>query len=400
VRRAVDVPVIAVGRIHDPALAAQMLEEGRADLIAMGRPLLADPELPNKAKAGRATEVRRCISCESCIDSLETHYALACAVNPRTGREASLHPGRTSRPKNVVVVGSGPGGLEAARVAAERGHRVALYERSRTLGGALVMASTVHAENQPFLDYLLREVKRLPVEINLGRELAAAEIEALAPDAVIVATGGRVVAPKITGDNLPHVFTGSELRRLLDGTLDRGTAAKLPIWQRVAVRLLGGPVQAWIRPGLLRSVSRAFLPLGRRIVIIGADLAALELAEFLAERGRHVGILETADQIAPEVGMKRRDEHMLSLDRAKVAINTGVCIERIERDAVVLLLESGGERHIRADNVILAGTVEPDTTLYETLRERVPEVVAVGDCTGLGLIRKAALEGAQAAAAL
>jgi 2,4-dienoyl-CoA reductase (NADPH2) len=400
VRRAVDVPVIAVGRIHDPKLAAQMLEEGRADLIAMGRPLLADPELPNKVKAGRAAEVRRCISCESCIDSLEISFSLECAINPRTGREAALEMQRATHPKHVVIVGSGPGGLEAARVAAERGHRVSLYERSRTLGGALVMAATVHAENQPFLDYLLREVKRLPVEINLGQELAAADIEALAPDAVIVATGGRIVAPKIVGDQLPHVFTGSELRRLLSGILDRESAAKLPAWQRVGVRLLGGRFQAWARPGLLRRVSRIFLPLGRRVIIIGADLAALELAEFLAQRGRHVGILEMADQIAPEVGMKRRDEHMMSLDRAKVAINTGVRIQRIERHSVVLLLESGGEHHVRADNVILAGRVEADTNLFESLRDRVPEIYAVGDCTGLGLIKKATLEGAQAAAAL
>jgi len=400
VRRAVDVPVIAVGRIHDPSLAARMLEEGRADLIAMGRPLLADPELPNKVKAGRAAEVRRCISCESCIDSLESSFSLECAVNPRTGREVALGLQRATQPKHVVIVGSGPGGLEAARVAAQRGHRVSLYERSRSLGGALVMAATVHAENQPFLDYLLREVKRLSVEIHLGRELAPADVEALAPDAVIVATGGRIVAPKIIGDHLPHVFTGSELRRLLGGTLDRASAAKLPAWQRACVRLLGGRLQAWIGPGLLRRASRAFLPLGRRVLIIGADLAALELAEFLAQRGRHVGILEMADQIAPEVGMKRRDEHMMSLDRAKVAINTGVCIERIERDSVVLLLESGGEHRVPADNVILAGTVEPDTHLYEKLRDLVPEIFAVGDCTGLGLIKKATLEGAQAAAAL
>ncbi|MBW2388210.1 MAG: FAD-dependent oxidoreductase [Deltaproteobacteria bacterium] len=400
VRRVVDVPVIAVGRIHDPALAAQMLEEGRADLIAMGRPLLADPELPNKVKAGRAMDVRRCISCENCIDSLETSYALECAVNPRTGREIELEPRLTTRRKHVVVIGSGPGGLEAARVAAERGHRVSLYERNRYLGGALVMAATVHPENQPFLDYLLREVERLPVQVQLGWGLGVPQIEALEPDAVIVATGGKVVAPKITGDHLPHVLTGSELRRLLCGELDRESAVKLPRWQRAGVRLLGGPVQTWITPQLLRRVTRAWMPLGHRIVIIGADLAAIELAEFLAARGRYVAILETGAQIAPEVGMKRRDEHMMSLDRAKIAVNTGVCIDRIERDGVVLLLDSGREHKLQTDNVILAGQVEPDTTLYDALCDRVPEVHAVGDCTGLGLIRKATLEGAQVATAL
>jgi 2,4-dienoyl-CoA reductase (NADPH2) len=142
------------------------------------------------------------------------------------------------------------------------------------------------------------------------------------------------------------------------------------------------------------------LPLGKRIVIVGADLAAIELAEFLAARGRHVGILETGSQIAPEVGMKRRHEHMLKLDRAKVAVNTGVCIDRIERDAVVLLLESGREHRVLADHVILAGEVEADTTLFDALGEHVEELHAIGDCTGLGLIRKATLEGAQVANAL
>lgn len=400
VRRAVDVPVIAVGRIHDPALAAQMIEEGRADLIAMGRPLLADPELPNKVKAGRARDVRRCISCENCIDSLESRFYLECAVNPRAGREVELELRPTSRRKHVAVVGSGPGGLEAARVAAERGHRVSLFERNGHLGGALVMASTVHAENQPFLDYLLNEIKRLPVEVHLRREMSAGDIKALAPDAVIVATGGRVVAPKISGDDLPHVLTGSELRQLLVGNVSVESAVKLSGWQRGAARLLGGPVQSLMRPALLRRVTRAYMPLGKRIVIIGADLAAIELAEFLAARGRHVSVLETGDQIVPEIGMKRRDEHMMSLDRAQVAVNVGVCIDRIEREGVVLLLESGGAHVVPADNVILAGEVEPDTTLFDQLHDQLPDVHAVGDCTGLGLIRKATLEGAQVANAL
>lgn len=400
VKRAVDVPVIGVGRIHDPTLAAEMIEEGRADLIAMGRPLLADPELPNKVKAGRVVDVRRCISCENCIDSLESRFYLECAINPRTGRERELKLHRASRRKHAVIIGSGPGGLEAARIAAERGHRVSLYERSGYLGGSLVMASTVHAENQPFLDFLLKEVARLPIEVHLRSELDAAGVMALAPDAVIVATGGRVVAPKITGDDLPHVMTGSDLRQLLSGRPGAEAAAKLPGWQRVGVRLLGGPVQPLIRPGILRRATKAYLPLGKRVVVIGADLAAIELAEFLAERGRHVSVLESGPQIAPEVGMKRRDEHMMSLDRAKIAVNTDVCIDRIERDGVVLLLESGSAHLVRADNVILAGEVEPDTTLFDQLLNHVPEVHAVGDCTGLGLIRKATLEGARVANAL
>lgn len=400
VKRAVDVPVIAVGRIHDPALAEQLLREGRADLIAMGRPLLADPELPNKVRDGRQADVRRCISCQNCIDAMEIRFALECAINPRTGREAALAPARSARPRRVVVVGAGPGGLEAARVAAERGHRVSLYERSRFLGGALVLASTVHPENQPFLDHLVRGVRAAGVDIQLGRAITPADVRSLAPDAVIVATGGRVVAPRIPGDHLPHVRTGAQLRELLAGRVSDASVATLPAWQRLGVRTLGPALQRFVRPERLRALTRLWMPLGHRIVIVGADLAALELAEFLAARGRHVGILEPEEKIAPEVGLKRRDEHMGRLDRAGVAVNTGVVIDRIERDGVVWRHANGAESLVRADSVILAGGVEPDTALYDALKDVVAEVHAVGDCTGLGLIRKATLEGAQVAAAL
>lgn len=400
VKHVVDVPVIVVGRLHDPALGERALEEGRADLVAFGRPLLADPDLPNKVRSGRSRDVRRCISCENCIDAMETRFALECAINPRTGRETALEPVRTAAPKHVVVVGGGPGGLEAARVAAERGHRVSLFERSAHLGGALLMASTVHAENQPFLDWLVAEVHRLNITLHLGRAVSADDVIALSPDAVVVATGGRSTAPKITGDDLPHVLTGRQLRELHEGSVPREARGRMPAWQQLGVRALAGPLRRFIRPGVLRGATRIWMPLGKRVVVIGGDLAALELAEFLAERGRHVSLLEPGEQIAPEVGMKRRDEHMVRLDRARVSVNTAVAIDRIVPNGVVILRETGGESLVPAHSVVLAGGIEPDTTLFDALRERLPEVRAVGDCTGLGLVRKAVLEGAEAACAL
>lgn len=400
VKQVVDVPVIAVGRIHTPELAERILREGSADLVAMARPLLADPELPNKVRQGRVDELRPCISCQNCIDAMEQRFSVDCAVNPATGRERELAIVRDASPKRVLVVGGGPGGLEAARVASRRGHRVALYERGRQLGGALVWAATVHADNAPFLDYLRGEIRRTGVEVHLGRELAAADVVALAPDAVIVATGGRVVAPKLPGDDLPHVLSGALLRQLLAGVVTAETEARLPAWQRLGARLLGGRAQQLVRPRVVRGVSRVWLPLGRRVAVVGADLAAVELSEFLAERGRRVVLLEPGEEIAPEVGAKRRAEHMDRLDRLGVPVNTGVEIARIAPGAVVLRLHDGVERRLAADHVILAGEVEPDTTLYDGLRDRVPEIHAVGDCTGLGLIRKATEEGARAACAL
>jgi 2,4-dienoyl-CoA reductase (NADPH2) len=395
VKQVVDVPVMTVGRIHDPELAERILAEGRADLVVMGRPLLADAELPKKARAGRLGELRRCISCQSCIDSMETGR-MGCAVNAFTGRERELDTSRVERWKRVVVIGGGPAGLEAARVASLRGHHVVLYEKQRQLGGALRMAATVHADNEPFLDYLLAEVKRLGIEITLGTALSPDAIAALGADAVIVATGGRVVVPAIPGSELPHVLSGPLMRELLAGRIPDGAEAKVRAWQRIGVRLLGGPLRRLTEPRWLRRLTRLWLPVGRRVVIVGGDLAAVELAEFLAERRRRVTLLATGAEIASEVGLKRRTEHMDRLDRLGVVTHTGAQVERISEGGVWL----AGGATLAADSVILAGEVEADRSLYDALKDRVPEIHAVGDCTGLGLIRKAIAEGARAACAL
>ncbi|MBW2270356.1 MAG: FAD-dependent oxidoreductase [Deltaproteobacteria bacterium] len=375
VKNAVDVPVIVVGRIHDPQLAERILQEGRADLIAMGRPLLADPELPRKAAAGRPREIRRCISCENCIDSMEVG-AMNCAVNGFSGREAQLVLEPSSEPKRIVVVGGGPGGLEVARLAALRGHRVELHERSRRLGGALQLASLVHPENQPFLDFLIGAVRKLPIQVRLGSELSADAIHALGADAVVIATGGRLVLPDIPGSERRSVWTGVRLRRL------------------------GGFLFRVASPAAIRLVSRAWMPLGRRVLIVGADLASLELAEFLAARGRRVTVVEAGDRLAPEIGLKRLTEQMDRLDRLGVALHTGSVVEEILESSAVVLPEGGSTRRIGADSIVLAGEIEADTRLLDALEGRVSEIHAVGDCTGLGLVRKATEEATRVACAL
>ena len=398
VKQVVDVPVIAVGRIHDPVRAERILADGRADFIAMGRPLLADADLPRKLRDGQAQRIRRCISCENCIDAMEQRFSVDCAVNPRTGKEREMSTSRAARAKRVVVIGGGPAGLEAARVAAERGHRVTLFERSAALGGALRWASVLHPENQPFLRYLRDEIRLSSAEVLLGHSVSPQDMVDAAPDAVVVATGGRVVVPAIPGSGLRHVYTGPGLRELLGGQAESG----VPAWQRLGASVLGGWRQRLVRPAAIRLASRAWMPLGRRVAIIGGDLVALELAEFLASRGRLVSILESGKNIAPEVGNKRKTEHMDRLDRLGVTVHVRATAERITTEAVVFTPAGGTTRQLPADSVLLAGTVEPDTTLFDALVAALPgaEVHAAGDCTGLGLIRKATEEGARAACAI
>ncbi len=396
VKNVVDVPVITVGRIHDPLLAEKIVAAGDADLVAMGRPFLADPELAIKLRQGRA--IRPCISCETCVDSME-RSTMTCAVNGRCGREGEVRPRATPQARRVVVVGGGPAGLEAARVAAARGHRVSLYEKERFLGGALMMAATVHAENQAYLDYLTGEVERLPIDVRRGAAVSPDEVCRLEPDVVVVATGGRVVAPAIPGDDQRHVFTGSGIRRLLSGDRSSAEAARLPGLQR---RMLGlvGRLSGRMTPANLRAAARIWTPLGERVAIIGGDLAALEVAELLATLGRRVAVFEAGDRLAPEVGHKRRAEHMDRLDHLGVAVHTGIACQRITGAEVVVLPEGGASRKVAADSVIVAGTVEPNPDFFDCIRERVRDSHAIGDCTGLGLIRKATEEGMRVGAAI
>jgi 2,4-dienoyl-CoA reductase (NADPH2) len=238
------------------------------------------------------------------------------------------------------------------------------------------MAAMVHPENAPFLEFLLHEVARLPVEVHRRRALSPEAVRDLAPDAVVVASGGRVVVPAIPGADRRHVFTGPQLRR----------------WVRPAAR--------WLGPRRLRAATRLWMPFGKRVVVVGADLAALELAELLATRGRRVAIVESGDRLAPEIGLKRLTEHMDALDRLGVAVNTGVAYEEITPRGITVRPERGTSHEIAADTIVLAGELAADTAFFDAVKGLVPEAHTVGDCTGLGLVRKATEEATRVAAAL
>jgi 2,4-dienoyl-CoA reductase (NADPH2) len=394
-KNVVDVPIMVVGRIHDPEVAERILADGQADLIAMARPLLADPELPRKVASGQQRRIRRCISCENCIDSMQMNDNLGCAVNPFSGREGelSIEPGD----KKIVVVGGGTAGLEAARLAAEAGHRVVLFEAQKQLGGSLVLASTVHADNEHFLNWLLAEVEQLPIDVRLGQRVDIDAIRAERPDEVIVATGAVVETPEIPGVEQSHVITGALMRQVLAGDIEGSEAWRLGQWQRRLVRYARPLLHKMIRPSLLRRASRHWMPVGRKVVIVGADLAGIELAEFLAGRGRRVQVLDSGTRITPEVGKKRRNEHMDRLDKLRVTVNTAVNVVRIEKGAVVIEA-GGGERRIAGDTIIVTGSPVKDARLADELAAAGISVRAIGDAAGPGLIVNATRSAAEALA--
>jgi 2,4-dienoyl-CoA reductase (NADPH2) len=386
VKCVVNVPVMVVGRIQTPEKAEAVLKSGAADMVVLGRQMLADPEWANKASVGNAAAIRRCISCENCIDSMN-RQSLACAINPFTGRESELlikkiETKKADAVRHVVVIGAGPGGMEAARVASLRGFRVTLIEREHRLGGALLLAATVHDDNRFFLEYLQKSVRELPIDIRLGTDATVELLQSLKPDAVIVATGSQVVLPKNI-ELSDGVWFGRDVRALLTGRWQH--------WKKI-----GDIWNRFLKPQTLQIASHIFMPFGKRIVLIGNDLPAVELAEFFAKRRRIVYLLTSEERLLPEVGRKRRAEHMDKLDQNKVCVITGVDIQLLHRKRVEYVPQGSSEQFtLVADSVIVAGEAAPDLSLAIQLQEQGFTVHSVGDCKGYGLIVKAVREAAE-----
>src|SRR4030043_69743 len=219
-----NIPIVAVGRINDPLLAESLIAEGKTDIVAMARPLIADPELPNKAKEGRLDDIRPCMGDnQNCVKYMMDGQPIRCLCNATVGME-QLGWGiggmkKAATKKKVVVVGAGPAGLEAARVAALRGHDVTLYDKLTRVGGLLPIAALVKGtelEDLPaMVRYLRRQVVKLGVKINLGQEVGPATIEAIKPDAVIIAAGGVPAMPEIKGIESRKVVSSADLHRKL-----------------------------------------------------------------------------------------------------------------------------------------------------------------------------------------
>lgn len=383
IKKHVSVPVISVGRVL-PELGEKAIAEGKVDFVAMGRQLLADPELVNKLAAGSAEQVRPCINCYVCVQENFYDDTPLCAVNPSLANESSVPFKPAETPKRVVVIGAGPGGLESARVLTERGHHVTVLDRSDRTGGTLWFSTLTTPDNERLLDWLTQEVERLGIEVRLGTEATVDTVGALKPDLVVVATGAVRPRPSIPGGDLPHVHTGDSLRNVMLGT---GESTGGGFLMRASAKLgkLSGVTKS---PEAIRKATKVFLPMGKDVVVIGGSLVGLELSEFLAERGRRVTLLEEGRQVGIPMALPRRWTAVADATGHGVTIHRGATATEITEEAVHFTV--GDEQHTAAASaVIYAAGTEAEAPLAEGLRAAGMSVEVVGDAADVGYIEGA-----------
>jgi 2,4-dienoyl-CoA reductase-like NADH-dependent reductase (Old Yellow Enzyme family)/thioredoxin reductase len=354
VKRVVSVPVVAVGRIP-PEFAEEVIRDGKADFVSMGRELLVDPYLPQKAASGKLEDIRPCIYCLTCLDSMNwRREGVCCVVNPTLGREGEYQVKPAESPKKVVVVGGGPGGMEAARVAALRGHKVVLFDEGEELGGQLLLAAKPPFKDtiEVFRKYLVRQVTKLGVELRLGKEFTPDMLNKLKPDSVILATGVKPFIPQIPGIRSRKVIQASEV-------------------------LMGAET-------------------GERVVIIGGELVGCETALLLAERGKKVTIMRHGPELATKVHGLIREPMLARLKYKGASVLTGVEYQEITDAGVVIKTAAGEKKIIEADTVVLAAGSTPNTELAAALKGKVAQVLSVGDCVEPRSIMEAVDEGYRA----
>lgn len=367
IRKAVSIPVIACNRINDPFLAEEILQNEIADLVGMARAMIADPDLVAKAAAGRAAEIRKCIGCnQGCLDAVFTSKPVGCLVNARAGRELEHTLRPAEQVKNVLVVGGGPGGMEAARVAARRGHRVTLWEKNDRLGGQLNLAAVPpgREEFSSLVKYLSGELSRLGVTVELNKEANEENIKAFGPDALVMATGSVPLTPPIEGVDRPNVV---QARDVLAGTALTG--------KRVVV-IGGGAVGSetatlLARKGTIDAVTLHFLALN--------DAEDWPTLKELATRGvKEVTVVEMQKEAGADIGISSRWVILQEMQRYGVKVVTRARAMRITEQGVVVDM-AGREELLEADTVVLAVGAGAQNELCEKVKEELPEVYMVGD---------------------
>lgn len=382
-----DIPVVTQGRI-EPASADRYIREGQFDFVAMGRKLLADPELPNKLGRGRPAEIRPCIYCYTCNSQSLFGNPIKCAVNTYTGHELNKVPLTTHTPKRIVVIGGGPAGMQSAWLLSEKGHSVTLIEQSDRLGGTLQFASIAYEPNERLLHWLKHGVAHAKVDVRLKTTATIELLRSLAPDEVIVATGATRTMPPIPGADADYVLSGEDMRSMVLGQNMAALEAKLGTATRLALKL-GSKTGLTKNLAIVRKASDVWMPLGQQIVIIGGDLVGLELAEFLAHRHRQVTVIDEAARFGSGLQPVRRFSIFGELKELGVTLLPGAREIRIGNHQVSYIDAGHQTRHIAADHIVVAKGASGDLTLANKLRDSGFTVHVAGDCDGIGYIENA-----------
>ena len=351
-KKVVKIPVIVSGKLGYPDLAEKVLQAGKADFIALGRYLLADPEWSNKVKEGRAEDIIPCVGChEGCIARVRKFQRIGCAVNPAAGVEKDLMILPAIKKKSVLVIGGGPGGMEAARVSALRGHKVTLWEKQNRLGGNLIPAAIPDFKDdyKLLIDYLSTQIKKLGISVEFEKMATPGLIEKFNPDILFIATGATHLIPDIEG------------------------------------------IESWTEKGRVITAVEALLgkrEIGKSVVVAGAGLIGCETALYLAKKGKKVTI----------AGGRRLAHDMVwgnALDLIKLLDDHDVKIFNNQR--IVRITERGvdsADQHFDADTLVLAVGMKSNSEIpLETLARRIPEVYTIGDCVRPRHVMSAIWEG-------
>jgi len=354
-KKALQIPVVTVGRINTIALVEEILSQGKADIIAIGRPLLADPELPNKAAEGREDQIRPCIACnEGCYKRILGQLDIRCSVNPMVGKEFEPAVPKAAPPKRVFVIGAGPAGMEAACRAREKGHDVTLIDRRARLGGQLLLAAIPpgRQEIERFTHYLEERLKREGVKVLLTEEVSASSIQRLKPDAVILATGARPCTLSIPGLSA-----------------NRGLTA----WDVLSGKAASGG--SWL--------------------VVGAGLVGCETADLLSDKGEKVTLVEMLPEIACDADKDTKAYFDIRFQNKGIKIYTGATLTRMEGRRAIIH-QGLEELPVEAETVVFSVGARPDDALYEQLRSLGIETIKAGDCVKPRRILDSVEEGFQA----
>ena len=353
IKKITTLPVISVGRHNDPHTANAVLASGKADLISMGRQSLCDPDTPNKAREGRFEDIRTCIGCHhGCVGGLLQNIPISCVLNPTLGHESEFGPvEKTDSPKNIMVVGAGPAGLQAAISAAQAGHKVSVFEKKRWVGGQFRLGAVPVAKGEiiNFINWQMNELKKLGVEVKTNTEVDLNMVMEAAPDIVIAATGAEPIIPGIPGVKKPMVTTA---HAVLEGSVN---------------------------------------PTGN-IVVIGGGCVGAETANHLASNLKSVTLIEMLGQLASDEVVVPRWDLLADLEKNRVNVRLNTKVKEIKDDGVIVIC-GDREEFIPADSVILAVGAKPNNVFAEVLTQAGYDVRTLGDAVKAGLVGDAVMQG-------